>query len=437
MLKQFEDQFHKLGFDGPTQIQAAIYDPMVKGEDLLGLAPTGSGKTLAFVLPTLAEVMPGEGTQVLILAPSQELAMQTTNVVRDWARLVNAQVLALTGGANLKRQMERLKKHPEVVVGTPGRVASLIDDRRLKLHQLETLVIDEADDLLTGETLETVRRIAQAAPADCQLGFFSATDTDILHELPKWFGKDVRRIDVRESDQTQGEVKHELLQVNETKRDQMLKRLLAIPGFRALVFFDSTSRLAKTAAHFKHDHISAVPLTSGLRQTQRQKALTDFRLGHVKLLLTTDVAARGLDIPKLPAVVNYDRPTTATTYVHRAGRTGRMGEPGEVITFGDDHDLRDVRRMLSELDYSLTTVYYTPKGLTTTRPIKQERVKIKPARQQEDSGRQPAARQSTGQHQKRASQPSAKVSESFSKKHRKNKHNSRKGMRKKRRDGQN
>lgn len=192
----------------------------------MGLAPTGSGKTVAFTLPALANLLPGDGTQLIVLEPSQELAIQTSRVMRDWAKLLDLQVLALTGGANVKRQTERLKKRPEVIVGTPGRVLNLVTDRKLKLHLVSLLIVDEADDLLTGETLDTVRSIAQAAPADVQLGFFSATDTPILHELDQWFGQTVERIDVREQDQTQGVVRHGLLQVGMGKRDQMLKRLL-------------------------------------------------------------------------------------------------------------------------------------------------------------------------------------------------------------------
>ncbi|WP_125573661.1 DEAD/DEAH box helicase [Levilactobacillus huananensis] len=369
MLKQFEAHFKDLGYTEPTAIQTAVYDTMVGDHNVLGLAPTGSGKTVAFTLPALANLLPGDGIQLIVLEPSQELAIQTSRVMRDWAKLLDLKVVALTGGANVKRQTERLKKRPEVIVGTPGRVLNLVSDRKLKLHLVSLMIVDEADDLLTGDTLDTVRAIAQAAPADVQLGFFSATDTPILHELDKWFGQDVERIDVRAEDQTQGTVRHGLLQVGMGKRDQMLKRLLSMPNFRALVFFKQTNALQHTASRFYHDHISATSLTSDLRQVQREKALQDFRLGRTRLLLTTDVAARGLDIPKLPAVINYDLPQSINEYVHRAGRTGRMGEPGQVISLGDDHDLRDLKKLLKETDYDLVPVYFGNRRLTTERPV--------------------------------------------------------------------
>jgi len=278
MLKQFETHFKALGYSEPTAIQDAVYGPMAGDHNVLGLAPTGSGKTVAFTLPALANLLPGDGIQLIVLEPSQELAIQTSRVMRDWAKLLDLKVAALTGGANVKRQTERLKKRPEIVVGTPGRVLNLVNDRKLKLHLVSMLIIDEADDLLNGDTLATVREIAQAAPADVQLGFFSATDTPILHELDQWFGQTVERIDVREQDQTQGKVRHGMLQVGMGKRDQMLKRLLAIPNFRALVFFKQTNALQHTATKFYHDHVSATSLTSDLRQVQREKALQDFRL---------------------------------------------------------------------------------------------------------------------------------------------------------------
>lgn len=435
MLEQYQTHFKALGYAAPTAIQEAVYAPLAGDQNVLGLAPTGSGKTVAFTLPALANLLPGDGIQLVVLEPSQELAIQTSRVMRDWAKLLDLKVVALTGGANVKRQTERLKKRPEVVVGTPGRVLNLIQDKKLKVHLLNLLIIDEADDLLTGETLETVRAVAQAAPADVQLGFFSATDTPILHELEKWFGQAVTRIDVRQQDQTQGPVQHGLLEVGMGKRDQMLKRLLAIPNFRALVFFKQANTLRHTATKFYHDHMSAASLTSDLRQVQREKALQDFRQGRIRLLLTTDVAARGLDIPKLPAVINYDLPQTANEYVHRAGRTGRMGEPGQVISLGDDHDLRNLKKLLRNLDYQLVPVYFAGKALTTQRPQAVKKVAVatpvssKPAAQTS----QTEVNQSVNDAKVRGAGTPNPVKATKSKKH-KNRHNKNKGMRKKWRD---
>ena len=442
MLKQFEAHFKDLGYTEPTAIQTAVYEPLAGDQNVLGLAPTGSGKTVAFTLPALANLLPGDGTQLIVLEPSQELAIQTSRVMRDWAKLLDLKVVALTGGANVKRQTERLKKRPEVVVGTPGRVLNLVSDRKLKLHLVSLLIVDEADDLLTGDTLDTVRSIAQNMPADVQLGFFSATDTPILHELDQWFGQTVNRIDVRQEDQTQGEVRHGLLQVGMGKRDQMLKRLLAMPNFRALVFFKQANTLRQTATRFYHEHMSAASLTSDLRQVQREKALQDFRLGRTRLLLTTDVAARGLDIPKLPAVINYDLPTSVNEYVHRVGRTGRMGEPGQVISLGDDHDLRDLKKLLKDTDYDLVPLYFSGRTLTTEKPVAVATPQEAPAEKATPStataaaGKTSAATsRATGNKGKGSTAPARQQQPNPSKKKKhKNRHTKNKGMRKKWRD---
>lgn len=443
MLKQFEAHFKDLGYTEPTAIQTAVYEPLAGDQNVLGLAPTGSGKTVAFTLPALANLLPGDGTQLIVLEPSQELAIQTSRVMRDWAKLLDLKVVALTGGANVKRQTERLKKRPEVIVGTPGRVLNLVSDRKLKLHLVSLLIVDEADDLLTGDTLDTVRSIAQDMPADVQLGFFSATDTPILHELDQWFGQSVTRIDVRQEDNTQGTVRHGLLQVGMGKRDQMLKRMLAMPNFRALVFFKQANTLRQTATRFYHEHMSSASLTSDLRQVQREKALQDFRLGRTRLLLTTDVAARGLDIPKLPAVINYDLPTSVNEYVHRVGRTGRMGEPGQVISLGDDHDLRDLKKLLKDTDYDLVPLYFSGRTLTTEKPVAVTPQAtptatgstrstattgkvVKTAGKAVAAGEKPAGK-ANAPHVKQEPNPSKK------KKH-KNRHTKNKGMRKKWRD---
>ncbi len=156
MLDVFKTKFAAAGFTELSPIQTAVAEPLAAGQSVLGLAPTGSGKTLAFTWPMLEALRVGEGTQALILAPSQELAMQTTNVVREWGQLIDAKVLAITGGANVKRQMEKLKKHPEVIVGTPGRITNLIADGKIKLGHLKMMIVDEADELLTDETFSTL-----------------------------------------------------------------------------------------------------------------------------------------------------------------------------------------------------------------------------------------------------------------------------------------
>lgn len=355
MIEQFQTHFEERNFKQLTAIQEAVQKPLEEDKTVFGIAPTGSGKTLAFTWPLLPKVMKGQGTQILVLEPSQELALQTTRVMREWAALLGLKVHSATGGANLRRQTERLKKErPEVVVGTPGRILHLLDTRDLKLNNLVTLVIDEADDLLRDDTQAVVEDIERATPLDTQLAFFSATQSTTLEQLDVLFGRDLVKIDVRAQDHSRGPVKHGLV-VARTMSDKavMLERLSQTKNFRALVFFTSIKTLHYTASRLRHDGISSATLGGRQRQTERETVMRQFRKHQVKLLLTTDVAARGLDIPKLPAVVNFELPNTADGYVHRTGRTGRQGEPGLVVNLGDDHDFRDLKKLLADTDYQL------------------------------------------------------------------------------------
>lgn len=355
MIEQFQTHFEERNFKQLTAIQEAVQKPLEEDKTVFGIAPTGSGKTLAFTWPLLPKVMKGQGTQILVLEPSQELALQTTRVMREWAALLGLKVHSATGGANLRRQTERLKKErPEVVVGTPGRILHLLDTRDLKLNNLATLVIDEADDLLRDDTQAVVEDIERATPLDTQLAFFSATQSTTLEQLDVLFGRDLVKIDVRAQDHSRGPVKHGLV-VARTMSDKavMLERLSQTKNFRALVFFTSIKTLHYTASRLRHDGISSATLGGRQRQTERETVMRQFRKHQVKLLLTTDVAARGLDIPKLPAVVNFELPNAADGYVHRTGRTGRQGEPGLVVNLGDDHDFRDLKKLLADTDYQL------------------------------------------------------------------------------------
>ncbi|MEK1301922.1 DEAD/DEAH box helicase [Limosilactobacillus fermentum] len=355
MIEQFQTHFEERNFKQLTAIQEAVQKPLEEDKTVFGIAPTGSGKTLAFTWPLLPKVMKGQGTQILVLEPSQELALQTTRVMREWAALLGLKVHSATGGANLRRQTERLKKErPEVVVGTPGRILHLLDTRDLKLNNLATLVIDEADDLLRDDTQAVVEDIERATPLDTQLAFFSATQSTTLEQLDVLFGRNLVKIDVRAQDHSRGPVKHGLV-VARTMSDKavMLERLSQTKNFRALVFFTSIKTLHYTASRLRHDGISSATLGGRQRQTERETVMRQFRKHQVKLLLTTDVAARGLDVPKLPAVVNFELPNTADGYVHRTGRTGRQGEPGLVVNLGDDHDFRDLKKLLADTDYQL------------------------------------------------------------------------------------
>lgn len=352
MNPKFEEQFRQEGFIEPTLIQKYVYPKLAEGKNVVGLAPTGSGKTLAYSLPLLEKILPKDGSQLLIMAPSQELAAQLTNTIRPWAKLLDLSVIGLLGGANVKRQIEKLKKHPEVVIGTPGRLLNLINLKKLKLHKIESIVIDEADEMLGDEdSLNDVREIVSHCPSEAQISFFSATEAPILSELHRWFGVDVEKIDVRKEDNTRGEVTNYMIETPTRKRTEMLRRLGHVDDFYALVFFKQTATLRDVAEKLLHMKVPVAILSSEQRQVDRQKSLRQLRKREIRFVLTTDVAARGLDLPDLPAVVNYDLPKDTNTYIHRAGRTGRMGADGVVVNLGNEHDLRLFKQLMSGTDF--------------------------------------------------------------------------------------
>ncbi|MGX7040833.1 DEAD/DEAH box helicase [Leuconostoc lactis] len=340
---QFEQQFK-----AQTPIQAAVWEKLTQGDNIFGLAPTGTGKTLAFLLPILSRIDPKvKQTQVLILAPSQELAMQTTAVAREWGALVDVSVTSLIGGANGRRQADKLKKDkPHIVVGTLGRVLTMLDGGALKLNGLQTVIFDEADAMLSDERRDSLQELADQLPTDVQLGLFSATSGVDLKYVADTFGQEVRPVSV--GTDAPVAITHEFQYVDQKAKASLLIQL-ARNKQQALVFFNTISGLVNMQATLRHAHASVMSIGSNdKRQVQRADALRLFKKGEVSLLLVTDVAARGLDIEDLPLVVNAQLPQRKKTYIHRAGRTGRMGKPGRVLNLGNDHDIRDLKRELGD-----------------------------------------------------------------------------------------
>lgn len=340
---QFEQQFK-----AQTPIQAAVWEKLAQGDNIFGLAPTGTGKTLAFLLPILSRIDPKvKQTQVLILAPSQELAMQTTAVAREWGALVDVSVTSLIGGANGRRQADKLKKDkPHIVVGTLGRVLTMLDGGALKLNGLQTVIFDEADAMLSDERRDSLQALAAQLPTDVQLGLFSATSGVDLKYVADTFGQEVRPVSV--GTDAPAAITHEFQYVDQKAKASLLIQL-ARNKQQALVFFNTISGLVNMQATLRHAHASVMSIGSNdKRQVQRADALRLFKKGEVSLLLVTDVAARGLDIEDLPLVVNAQLPQRKKTYIHRAGRTGRMDKPGRVLNLGNDHDIRDLKRELGD-----------------------------------------------------------------------------------------
>lgn len=354
---EWQEKWEQESFKAPTNIQEQMFGPLKNGESVLGISPTGSGKTLAFLLPLLLNVEKGEGNQLLILLPSQELASQVAEVVREWIKPLDIKIQTIIGGANVSRQIERLKKRPEVLVGTPGRVLELIKTKKIKAHLINALVLDEVDDLVAQEDYNAAKSIMKSVMADTQIVAVSATGQVIIPEIDTLFRQKPAIIDVTKTDDTKGIIKHHYLITPTRKRSDNLRRLAHVEGFKALVFFNQLSELGVASERLDFLGIRHRTLASDQHQTERKRAIEDFENNKVSLLLTTDIGARGLDFSDLYYVVQYDMSINAENYVHRSGRVGRMGKAGEVITLVNDRDVRELRKMMRQLDNEVSEIF--------------------------------------------------------------------------------
>lgn len=372
LQKNWEDA----GFQKPALIQAEVFIPITEGKNLVGIAPTGSGKTLAYLLPLFNQLELGKPSQLLILTSSQELAMQVVEVARKWLTGSGMKAQPLIGGANVKRQQEALKKKPEVLIGTPGRVFELITAKKIKAPNIKTIVFDEVDQLVQGQSLQLVQKILKATDNNTQHLYFSATADVVLDELNQ-FETDLLIVDVSKEDDSQGEVQHFYLKVSERKKVDQLRRLLNLPEFWGMVFFNQLNDMGSAEEKLLFHHLPVASLASDQAKMSRKAAIEKFKKHQVLGLMTTDLASRGLDIEALPFVINADVPLSEESYLHRAGRVGRMGNTGVVITFVTPQEKADLTKIAKKLELTLAPVYLFGGELLTEEPAKQSDPKKK------------------------------------------------------------
>ena len=318
--QSWKDQLETLGFDTFTEIQEQIFSPIYEGENVLGISPTGTGKTLAYLFPSLLKLKPKKAQQLLILAPNTELAGQIFDVTKQWAEPLGLQTQLFLSGSSQKRQIERLKKGPEILVGTPGRIFELIKLKKIKMMNVETIILDEFDQLLSDSQYHFVDKISHYAPRDHQYIYMSATakvDPDQLEENTLRVTVDGVSLD---------NIQHFYMQVDKRDKVELLRKL-------AYVCLLYTSDLGSAEEKLQYRGVEAVSLASDVNVKYRKVILERFKDHQLTLLLATDLVARGIDIEHLECVINYDIPRDVETYTHRAGRTGRMGREGYVITF--------------------------------------------------------------------------------------------------------
>jgi superfamily II DNA/RNA helicase len=363
-----QEKWQSAGFGQATDIQTDSYQPMYDGKSVIASAPTGSGKTLAYLLPILSRMVAERdaaekgqyngGLKLIILVPSQELASQVGDVVQEWARAVDFKAMKIIGGANVKRQIEKIRERPDIVVGTSGRMIELIDQRKLKVHEVDTMIIDEADALLDEEHIGQTKQMVKKLPGRAQVALFSATVPDSLaHLASDILAAPVVQLSADKIGSAFEKQRQDgYITVPVRKRDDMLRRLAQVDGMQALVFVRTVAEIEQLQQKLQFNHIQTAYLHSKMAAQNRQQAIAKFTKGEYTYLFTTDVAARGLDIEDLPLVIQYDLPATPEQYTHRAGRTGRMRKAGLVLTFVNDRSLRDLKKQVGD-DIQLTAFY--------------------------------------------------------------------------------
>ncbi|WP_287180658.1 DEAD/DEAH box helicase [Mesorhizobium sp.] len=347
---------HGAGFTDPKPIQAQAIPPQLEGRDIFGIAQTGSGKTAAFALPILSKII-ALGTKrrpktarALILAPTRELAVQIEEMIKLLAKGAHVSTALVLGGVSRFSQVKKIAPGVDILIATPGRLTDLVREGDLVLADTKWLVLDEGDRMLDMGFINDVKRIARATAPDRQTVLFSATMPAEIAELAKGLLKNPIRVEVAPHSTAAAEIVQGVVFARTKQKRQVLATMLADEAMKSVIIFSRTKHGAdRVTKDLERDGFKAAVIHGNKSQNARQKALNDFREGSVRILVATDIAARGIDVPGISHVVNFDLPDEAESYVHRIGRTGRNGMDGIAITLCDPSEnskLRQVERII-------------------------------------------------------------------------------------------
>jgi len=355
----------ELGYAEPTPIQTGMIPIMLTGADVIGQAQTGTGKTAAFALPILQNFKQQQFPQALVLAPTRELALQVADSMIEYGKHLRVRVLAVYGGQPYSPQINSLKRGVDIVVGTPGRLNDLLERGVLNLSQIKTVVLDEADEMLNMGFIEEVEKILATTPSERQTALFSATMPVRIRKLADGFMRDPQAVTVKRSTLTLSTTEQRYYLVHENDKTNALTRLFEIePIHSALIFARTRAETSTLANELVVRGIPAEAIHGDLDQNARERVLGRFRANQLKVLVATDVAARGLDIDDISHVFNYHLPDDAEVYIHRIGRTGRAGKTGIAITLLSPREKRRMREV-----EALTKQVVTKMELPTTTEI--------------------------------------------------------------------
>lgn len=339
------------GISVPTPVQERAVPAMRAGRDVIAQAQTGTGKTLAFLLPVLEKIKPqGAVVQALVIAPTRELAIQIARVAEPLAAALSIGTTLVYGGADIERQKEKLRRHPQLVIGTPGRLLDHVRRGTLALGSVNKVVLDEADEMLKLGFIEDVETLLGHTAQDYQLALFSATMPERIVQLTKRFMHNPARIKIEGEHTTLENIEQIALSVNEEEKlDRLCASINEEAPYLAMVFCATKERTHALMMALAGRGYLVDALSGNLTQTQRAFVLRQFRAAKLQILCATDIAARGLDIEGVTHVYNYDLPPTVTDYIHRIGRTGRAGARGRAITLVTARQHEKLRKIESAL----------------------------------------------------------------------------------------
>ncbi len=346
------------GYKTPTPIQTKAIPQILQGNDVMAAAQTGTGKTAGFILPIvekLSQGLPAKSNQArsLVLVPTRELASQVADYAKTYTHNLDLRATVVFGGVKINPQMMKLRKGVDILVATPGRLLDLYQQNAVKFEQLEVLVLDEADRMLDMGFINDISKILAFLPQKRQNLMFSATFSNEIRKLSKVLFNNPVEISVNPQNTTATTVKQWICPVDKKQKPQLLIELIQQHLWDHMLVFTKTKKGAnRLTTYLKHSGLKAAAIHGDKSQAIRTKTLADFKKGKVKILVATDVAARGLDIEQLPQVINFDLPTVAEDYVHRIGRTGRAGATGEAISLvsaDEFNELKAIERLIKKV----------------------------------------------------------------------------------------
>ncbi len=376
LIPELLNAVEKKGYSSPTTIQEQVIPLILEGSDLLARSQTGTGKTAGFTLPMLQNLMKGTRSnkaRALILTPTRELAVQVEESVAELGKYLPLKSTAIFGGVTFKSQIRALSKGIDIIVATPGRLLDLVDQKIVNVSNIEILVLDEADRMLDMGFIQDIRRLLKLLPPARQNLLFSATFSEEIKRLASGLLNSPKVVEAAGVNVAVDAIAQVVHPVDSNRKTELLSTIIQTNNWQQVLVFVRTKHSAnRLTSKLEGDGISAVSIHGNKSQAARAKALKEFKKGTVRILVATDIAARGLDIDQLPHVVNFDLPNVPEDYVHRIGRTGRAGNTGEAISLVcvDEHQyLKGIERLLKREIPKVVIPNFQPDASIKAQPI--------------------------------------------------------------------